>query len=148
MDVLWTIHAVGNDDSELACNTCKKYIRFHGSMVSRVPSGNAHVDFHVVNGMFYNASDFIKGIPFFVIPLETGEHAKVYVFVSISRTSFRSSRVGIFTVADIFYHVNHGTNSFDAVRPSFFTGNALIFHGKGGIIETGWIIIFIVTDFF
>lgn len=104
----------------------------------------------MVNGTFHNGSDFVKGIPFFGISLDAGEHAEIQIFVCISGTSFGCIRTGIFTVTDIFsfYHVNLGTNPFDTFSPTLFTGNTSIFHGEGRVIRTGGITVFTVTDFF
>jgi len=43
--------------------------------------------------------------------------------------------------------MNLGTAPFDAVGAPFFSGNATVFHGEGGIVWTGGISVFIVTDF-
>ena len=139
-----------NDDGKLACNAGKEYIGFGGGMAAGFSSGNTHVDFQVVNGTFHNGSDLVKGNPFIRIPLDTGKHAEVQIFVSISGTPFLCRGTGIFTVADIFplYHVHFGTDPFDAVSTSFFVGNTTILHGKGRVSWTGGISVFVVTDFF
>lgn len=43
--------------------------------------------------------------------------------------------------------MNLGTAPFDAVSVLFFSGNAIVFHGNGGVVRTGGISIFIVIDF-
>lgn len=149
-NVLWTIHAVGNNDCELAGNPGKENIRFRGGMVPGFSSSNTHVDFQVVNSMFHNGSDLVKGDPVIRIPLDTGEHAEVQILVSISGTPFLCRSAGFFAVADIFplYHVHFGTDPFDAASMSFFVGNTTILHGKGRVIWTGGIAVFVVIDFF
>ena len=79
---------MGDDHGKLAGNACKKYIRFCGCVVTGSASGNAHIDFEVADGTFYNRSDFIEGFPFVRITLDAGEHAEVHVVVSISGASF------------------------------------------------------------
>ena len=104
----------------------------------------------MVDGTFHNGSDFVKGIPFFGISLDAGEHAEIQISVCISGTSFGGGRAGIVTIADIlsFYHVNLRANPFDTVSTSLFMGNTTMFHGKGRVIGTGGITVFIVIDFF
>ena len=130
---------MGDNDGELACNPGKKNICFCGGVVFGFSSGNTHVDFQVVDGTFYNGSDFIKGIPFIGISLYAGKYAEIQIFVCISGASFGCSGTGIFVVTDIFslYHMNFGTKPFDAVSTPFFTGNTAILHGKGRVIGTG-----------
>ena len=60
MDVLWTLHAVSNNNGKLAGNSGKKNIGFCGDTVSGFPSGNTHIDFQVVNGTVHNGTDFVK----------------------------------------------------------------------------------------
>ena len=72
---------MGNNDSQLAGNPGKENIRFCGSMVSRFPSGDVHVNFQVVDGTFHNSSDFIKGISILRNPSEYRE--------TYGNTSFR-----------------------------------------------------------
>lgn len=76
-DVLWTIHAVCNDDGKLACNSGKKEICFCCPVVAGFSARNVHVDFQVVDGTFHNAPDCVKGIPFIGIPLDAGKHAEI-----------------------------------------------------------------------
>ena len=82
--------------------------------------------------------------------MNSWEHTEIQVFVCISGAPFDGGGAGIFTIADIFsfYHVNFGTNPFDTVSTSLFMGNTTILHGKGRIVGTGRIAIFVVTDFF
>ena len=140
---------MGNNDCELAGNPGKKNICF-GGVVSGFSSSNTHVDFQVVNSTFHNGSELVKGEPVIRIPLDTGEHAEVQIFVSISGTPFLCRCTGIFAVADIFplYHVHFGADPFDAVSTSFLVGNTTILHGKRRVIWTGRIAVFVVTDFF
>ncbi len=141
---------MGNNDGKLTCNSGKKNICFCGGVVSGFSSGNTHVDFQVVNGTFYNGSDFVKGIPFFGISLNAGEHAEIQIFICLGGTSFGGGRAGCVTIADIlaFYHMNFGANPFDAVITSLFVSNTAILHGKGRVIWTGGITVFIVPNFF
>lgn len=108
-------------------------------MVPGSSSSNTHVDFQVVNSTFHNGSDLLKGDPVIRILLDTGEHAEVQIFVSISGMPFLCRCTGIFAAADIFplYHVHFGTYPFDAVSTSFFVGNTTILHRKGRVIWTG-----------
>ena len=99
---MWTIHAIGNNDGKLACNPGEKNIGFCGGVVTGFSSGNTHIDFQMVDGTFYNSSDFVKGIPFFGIPLNTWKHTEIQVFVCISGTSFDGGGTRVFAVADIF----------------------------------------------
>lgn len=84
------IHAVRNNDSQLAGNPGEKHIGFRSGMAAGLPSSNAHVDLKMVNGSFHNRPDFIEGVPIIGIPLDAGEHAEIHVFVSIGGTSFFS----------------------------------------------------------
>ena len=104
----------------------------------------------MVDGTFHNGSDFVKGIPFLGISLDSEEHAKIHIFVGASGASFGSGGAGSFAVADIFTfnHMNFGTNPFATVCTSLFPGNTTILHGKGRVIWTGGITVFVVTDFF
>ena len=56
-------------------------------MAAGFPSGDTHVGFEVVNAPFHNSLDFIKGNPFIRIPLDTGKHTEIHVFVSIGCAS-------------------------------------------------------------
>jgi len=51
-------------------------------------SGNAHVDFKVVDRQFYNGSDLVKGYPMFGAALDAGKHLKIYIFIGISGAPF------------------------------------------------------------
>jgi len=77
-------------------------------MVPGFSSGNAHVDFKVVDGSLYNGSDFVKEYPFFRVPLDAGEYTEIHVFISINSAPFFGSATGVFTVTDIlpFDHIH------------------------------------------
>ena len=104
----------------------------------------------MVNGAFHNGSYFIKSIPFLGISLDTWEHAKIHIFISIGCSSLFCSTAGLFAVANpfAFYHIHFGTAPFGAVSTSFFSCDAKVFHGKRGIVGTGRITVFIKPDFF
>ena len=135
-DVLRTVHAVCNDHRDLAGNTGKEYICFGSGIVSGLTSGDTHIYLKVVDGTFHNGTDPIKSDPFIGIPLDAGEHAQVHILGGISGTAFLCTAAGDITVTDpfTFYHVDFGTAPFDSVRPSFFTGDTTIMHGKGIVI--------------
>lgn len=143
------MHPVCNDNGKLAGNPSKEDIRFCGQMVPCVSPGNAHVDLKVVNGSFDNCAYLVEADPFFRIPLDTGKHSQFHVFVGIRCPALLGCGTGVFTVAYPlpFYHMNLWTAQFDTVSTSFFFGNTEVFHGEGGLIWTGGIPIFIVTDF-
>ena len=43
-------------------------------MVSGLSSGNAHINFEMIDGSFYNGSDFVGAVPFFGITLNARKH--------------------------------------------------------------------------
>lgn len=138
-----------NNNGELAGDSSKENVCLCGQMVSCMPSGNAHVDFKVVNGSFDNGGYFIEAVPFFRISLDIRKHPQFHVFIGIGCTAFFGSGAGIFAVINPlpFYHMNFWTAPFDMVSTSFIFGDAEVFHGEGGGIWTGGIPVFIVTDF-
>lgn len=73
---MWTIHAVRNNDSQLADNARKENIRFRSGMVTGLPPGDTHIGFAMVNAPFRDDPDFVKGTPFIRIPLDTGKHTE------------------------------------------------------------------------
>lgn len=66
-------------------------------MVSGFSAGNTHVDFEMVDGTFDNGLDFISISPLFGITLNTGEHTKIHIFISVCGFSFCSGAAGIVT---------------------------------------------------
>lgn len=44
--------------------------------------------------------------------------------------------------------MDHGTDPFDVVGAPFFTGDTAILHGKGRVIGTGRVAVFVIADFF
>lgn len=147
--VFRTVHPMCNNNGELAGDSGKENVRLCGQMVSCMPPGNAHVDFKVVNGSFDSRAYFIEAVPFFRIPLDTGKHPQLHVFIGIGCPAFFGSGAGVFTVTYPlpFYHMNLWAAPFDTFSTSFFFGNAEVFHGEGGIVWAGGISVFIVTDF-
>lgn len=69
-----------NHDSQLAGNIGKKNLRFPGGMVAGLPSGDTHIDFEMINALFYDGPDFIKENPFIGIPLDTGKYMRNLCF--------------------------------------------------------------------
>lgn len=63
------------DDSQLAGNACQKDIGFGGGVIWSFSSSDAHIDFEMIDGTFYDSSYFISVMPFFRIALNTREHA-------------------------------------------------------------------------
>ena len=141
---------MGNDYGKLAGNACKKYIRFCSCVVTGSASGNAHIDFEVADGTFYNRSGFVEGFPFVRITLDTGEHAKIHVVVSISGASLFCSAAWLLAVTYpfSFYHVDFWAYPFVTVRASFFVAVPGIFHGKAAVFWAGGITISVVSNFF
>lgn len=150
LNVLWTIHAVGNNDCKLAGNTGKEYIRFCGGVIPGFSSGNTHVYFQVVDGTFHNGPNLVKRIPFTGIPLNTGKHAEIEIFIGVGGMSLFGSAAGITAFADSlpFFVVHSGTSPFDTVRPLLFFCNTKMFHCKGAVTWVGGIAVFVVADFF
>lgn len=144
------MHPVCDDNGKLAGNPGKENIRFCGQMVPCVPSGDAHVDLEVVDGSFDNRAYLIEAVPFFRIPLDAGEHPQLHVFIGIRCPALFGGGAGGITVTYPlpFYHVDLGAAPFDAVGTPFFFGNTGVLHGEGGIVWTGRVSVFIVTDFF
>ena len=141
---------MGNDYGKLAGNACKKYIRFCGCVVTGSASGNAHIDFEVADGTFYNRSDFIEGFPFVRITLDAGEHAEVHVVVSISGASLLCSAAWLraVTYPFSFYHVDFWAYPFVPVRASFFVAVPGIFHGEADVFWAGGITVSVIADLF
>ena len=149
-DVLWTIHCVSNDYSQLAGNTCEEDIRFRGGMVAGFSSGNTHIDFKVANSTFHDGSDFVSVIPFVGITLNTREHTQFHVFIGVSGSSFFSRAAGIltFTMPLAFYVTHLRASPFDAVSPTFLFCDTKVFHGKRRVFRAGRVTVLIVTDLF
>lgn len=149
-DILWTVHAVGNDYRKLAGNPGEEYIRFRSGMVAGHSPSHTHVGFEVVNGAFYNCPYFIEGIPFIGIALDTGEHAEIHVIVSISGTSFFCGAAWLGTIAypGSVYHVDFRADPFIPVRASFFVAVSGVFHVKGAVFWAGGIAVNVIADFF
>lgn len=114
---MWITHTVGDDHGKLAGNPGEEYIRFCSDMVAGLPPGDTHVDLEMVNASFHDGPDFIKGNPFIRIPLDTGKHTEVHVFISIGCTPFFSGAAGILAIAYPlpFYHVDFRADPFVAV---------------------------------
>ena len=144
------VHTGGNDDRKLAGDTGEEYIRLGGYMITGVLSRNPHVYLEVVDRPLNGSPDLIEGAPFRRIPLDTGEHTEVHVFVSVGGAAFFGGTAWFLTVADPlpFYHMHLRAAPFNAVRTALFPGDAAIAHIEGRIIGAGWIAIFIETDFF
>lgn len=119
-------------------------------MIPSAFSCHAHIDFKVVDGPFYGSPYFIEGIPFRCVPLDPREHAEFHVFIGISGPASLCGAARVFTVANplSLYHVNFGTAPFDTVRPPLFLCDATAFHGKGGIVGTGGIAVFVKANLF
>ena len=66
---MWTIHSACNNDCKLACNAGQEDICFCGDVISVFASSNEYIDSKVIDGSFYNGSDFIKLNPFLGISL-------------------------------------------------------------------------------
>ena len=76
-------HAVSDDSGKLTGDSGNKYIGFCGWVVARFSSGDAHIDFEMVDGAFNGGSDFVKRGPILGIPLNTGKHTEVHVVVCV-----------------------------------------------------------------
>ncbi len=114
---MWITHTVGDDHGKLAGNPGEEYIRFRSGMIPGLSPGNTHVGFEMVNAPFHDGPDFIKGNPFIRIPLDTGKHTEVHIFVSIGCASLLSGAAGLLTIAYPlpFYHVDFWADPFVAV---------------------------------
>lgn len=99
-------------------------------MIACSASGNTHIDLKMVDCAFHNRPDFIEGVPFLCIPLDSWKHAEIHVFIGIGGSAFFSSATRCFTVADplAFYHVDLRTAPFIAVSSSFFTTMSEVLH--------------------
>lgn len=119
-------------------------------MVTGLPSGDAHVDFEMVDGVFHDGPYFIEGIPLVRTPLDTGEHAEVHVFVSVGGTPLFGGAARLFTVADLlsFYHVDFWAYPFVAVETSFFIAVSGVFHVQVAVFWAGGIAVSVIPDFF
>ena len=139
-----------NNDGKLAGNTDEKNIRFCRGVAAGLSANNTHIDFQMVNRTFYDSPYFIKRIPFFRISLNPREHAEIQILVGICGTPLCCAGTGIVIITDIFSfdHMNLGKNPFDTVSTSLFAGDTAMLHGKGRVIGTGGIAVFIVADFF
>ena len=93
---------------------------------------------------------FCKGNPFIRIPLDTGEHTEIYVFVCVSGTSFLCSTTKIITVTKpLAFEVRHPVASpFYTVWTPFLFGDTKMFHCKGAVIRVGRVTVLIITDLF
>lgn len=139
-----------NNDSQLAGNPGKKNIRFRSGMVPGLPSGDAHIGFEVVNGTFHNSPYFIEGNPFIRIPLDTGKHTEVHVFVSIGGTPLFGGAARFRAVAYplAVYHADFGADPFVTVRTAFFMAVSGVFHVQCAVFGAGGIAVSIIPDFF
>ena len=139
-----------NNYGELTGDACEEHICFGRYVVARLLSCNAHVDFEVVDGSFDNSSDFVEFIPFRSVALETGEHAKFHVFVSVGGTSFPGSTAWVIAVANPFavLYMDFGTAPLDSIGSPLFLCDTAVFHGERGIIRAGRISEFVKTDLF
>lgn len=147
---MWTIHVVRNNDSQLAGDARKKNVRFRGGMVTGLPSGDTHVGFEMVNAPFHDGPDFIKGDPFIGIPLDTGEHAEVHVFVSIGSAPLFGGAARFRAVAYplAVYHVDFGTDPLVTVGTPFLIAVPGIIHVQGAVFGAGGIAVRVIADFF
>lgn len=87
-DVFRMLHPMGNNDSKLAGDCCQKDIRFGSCMVPAAFASNTHIGLEMVDSPFDTGPDFIEGIPFRRIPLDSWEHTEFHVFVGISGPAF------------------------------------------------------------
>lgn len=144
------VHAVSNNYSKLAGNTSEEYICFRGCMVPSMFFRDTHVGLEMIALPFYRSPYLIEGIPFRSIALDAREHAEFHVFISVSGPAFFRSAVGIFAFAESlpFDHMNLWAAPFDTVRTSFLFCEATVFHGKGRIVRTCRVAIFVPVDFF
>lgn len=141
---------MGNDYGELAGNASEEHIRFCGGMVSYLAPSNTHVCFEMVNGTFYDRPDFVSGVPFIGISLETREHTKIHVPISVRGSPFFGGAAWFFAVTNplSLYHMHFWANPFYPIRPSFFMTMTSILQVKGFLSGTGGITIKIVPHFF
>ncbi len=77
---------VCNNHSKLVGNACQEYVRFCSCVIICLSSGDTHVSFEMVNDPRHDCPYLVERIPFIRILLDTGEHAGIYVVVSISGT--------------------------------------------------------------
>ena len=107
---MWITHTVGNDRGKLAGKPGEEYIPFRSSMIPGHSPGDTHVGFKMVNAPFHDDPDFTKRNPFIRIPLDTGKHTEVHVFVNISCAPLFSGAAGILPTAYPlpFYYVDFG----------------------------------------
>ena len=146
---MWTIHSACDDDSKLTGDACQKDICFCSDVIPGFSSRYAHIDFKVIDGTFYDGSDFVKPIPFFRIPLETWEHAEAHVFVCISSAAFLCGTAWLLaeTMPLTVFVLHFRATPFDAVRTTGFFGDSQMLHGEGIIVRTGRIAIIVIPDF-
>lgn len=139
-----------NNDSQLAGNPGKKNIRFRSGMAAGFPPGDTHVGFEMVNAPFHDGPDFIKGNSFIRIPLDTGKHPKVHVFISIGGTPLFGGAARFRAVAYPFavYHVDFGTDPFITVGTPFLMAVSGIFHVQGAVFWADGIAVRVIADFF
>ncbi len=114
---MWITHTVGNDRGKLAGKPGEEYIPFRSSMIPGHSPGDTHVGFKMVNAPFHDDPDFTKRNPFIRIPLDTGKHTEVHVFVNISCAPLFSGAAGILATAYPlpFYYVDFWADPFVAV---------------------------------
>lgn len=148
-DIFRPVHPVGDNHGKLAGNPGKEHVRLRGGMVAGLPPGDAHVVLKVVDGAFHGGPYLIEGIPFVGIPLDTGEHAEVHVFVSVGGAPLFGGAAGGFAVADPqpFYHVDFRAYPFIAVRTPFFMAVPGIFHVQAAVFGAGGVSVGVVADF-
>lgn len=139
-----------NNDSQLADNARKENIRFRSGMVTGLPPGDTHIGFAMVNAPFRDDPDFVKGTPFIRIPLDTGKHTEVHVFVSIGCVPLFSGAAGLLTITypPPFYHVDFWADPFVAVGPPFLMAVPGVFHVQGAVFGAGGIAVRVIADFF
>ena len=147
---MWTVHAVRNNDSQLAGNPCKKNICLRSGMVPGFPPGDTHVSLEMVDSPLHGRPYLIEGNPFIGIPLDTGKHAEVHVFVSIGGTPFFSGAAGILTIAHPlpFYYVDFRADPFVTVRTPFLVAMPGVFHVQCAVFWAGGIAVRVIADFF
>ncbi len=141
---------MGNNNCQLAGDTCKESISFCGGVVPGFSSGGTHINLKVVDGTFHSSPDPVSVSPFLGITLDTRKHAQLHVFVGVSGPSLFSCAAGMPTLAKpLPLLVPHFRAApFDAVCASLFFSHAMVFHGQGRVIWAGRVTVFIIAYFF
>ena len=137
-----------DNHGKLAGNPCQEHISLGRGVIADPATSDTHVDFKVVDCPFHNRPDFIEGVPFICIPLDSGKHPEPHIAVGIGGPALPGSAAGILTIADplALYHVDFRADPFIPVSPPLFMAMPGILHIQGGVFGAGGIAVKVVTD--